>query len=84
MHLFYLSCQILEQLKGGHYQVACTRYFEATHKDVAIDSMSPISHPNQFFDESKKVYEGETKPSKYPEPPRYCKFRNFCEGFIFT
>ena len=38
--------------------------------------MSPISHPNQFFDESKKVYEGETKPSKYPEPPGNCKFGN--------
>ena len=35
------------------------------HKDVALDSMNPISHPNQYFDDSKKLFEGENRPSEY-------------------
>lgn len=51
--------KIIESLKGGHYQVACTRYFEATHKREVESIQSSISHPNQYFEESRKG-EGET------------------------
>ena len=56
--------QIIESLKGGHYQVACTRYFEATHKREVESIQSSISHPNQYFEESRKG-EGETPGKSY-------------------
>lgn len=48
--------QILELVKGMHYQLACQKYFELTHnvEDVAFS----LSHPNQYFIESQKVLGG--------------------------
>ena len=53
----------MEHLKGGHYQLACTRYFEAVHKKDCESLQNGISHPNQYFEESRKV-EGETAAGK--------------------
>lgn len=40
--------EIIDLVRGRHYQIACTRYFEATHK---VDGhIPPISHPNQYVD----------------------------------
>ena len=50
-------------MKGGHYQVACTRYFEATHKREVDSMQNMISHPNQYFEESRKL-EVETPAGK--------------------
>lgn len=36
-------------MKGSHYQVACGKYFEATHGKQS----SGIQHPNQYFEESQ-------------------------------
>ena len=41
-----------------HFQIACQRYFEATH-NTEVDS--GIQHPNQYFIESQKILNGEVK-----------------------
>lgn len=52
--LFYQDIQdILNLSQNGHYQIACTKYFEAKHG--ASPSATVINHPNQFFEESQKV-----------------------------
>ncbi|XP_051471281.1 DNA primase large subunit isoform X2 [Apus apus] len=48
--------QILELVKGMHYQLACQKYFELTH-DVDDIGFS-LNHPNQYFTESQKVLSG--------------------------
>ncbi|XP_038152150.1 DNA primase large subunit [Cyprinodon tularosa] len=48
--------QILELVKGMHYQLACQKYFELTHN--IEDSAFSLSHPNQYFIESQKVLGG--------------------------
>ncbi|XP_050426072.1 uncharacterized protein LOC126836575 [Adelges cooleyi] len=44
---------ILNLSQSGHYQIACTKYFEA--KNGASPSSTAINHPNQFFEESQKI-----------------------------
>lgn len=48
--------QILELVKGMHYQLACQKYFELTHniEDITFS----LNHPNQYFVESQKVLGG--------------------------
>ncbi|XP_035029424.1 DNA primase large subunit [Hippoglossus stenolepis] len=48
--------QILELVKGMHYQLACQKYFELTH-NIEEASFS-LNHPNQYFIESQKVLGG--------------------------
>lgn len=44
--------------KKGHFQVACSKYFDAVHHtDLGIG----INHPNQYFEESQKIVKGEVK-----------------------
>lgn len=44
--------------KKGHFQVACSKYFDAVHHtDLGIG----INHPNQYFEESQKIVKGEMK-----------------------
>ncbi|XP_048515187.1 DNA primase large subunit isoform X2 [Athalia rosae] len=38
-----------------HYQIACTRYFEAVHK---CPSLNTVMHPNTYFKESQKLLNG--------------------------
>lgn len=53
---------ILDLATGGHYQVACTRCFELTHK---VDTLNQaINHPNEYFEESRKVLANEVKTEK--------------------
>ncbi|KAL0894560.1 hypothetical protein ABMA27_013132 [Loxostege sticticalis] len=49
---------IVDVTKKGHYQVACSKYFDAVH---SIDLGLGINHPNQFFEESQKLIKGEIK-----------------------
>lgn len=37
----------------GHFQVACTKYFEIVHKQP---SKNTINHPNQYFEESMELH----------------------------
>ncbi|XP_034292580.1 DNA primase large subunit [Pantherophis guttatus] len=56
--------QILDLVKGMHYQLACQKYFELTH-DVKEIGFS-LSHPNQYFIESQQLL-GSTKEIKKDE-----------------
>ncbi|KYO47113.1 DNA primase large subunit [Alligator mississippiensis] len=50
--------QILELVKGMHYQLACQKYFELTHD---VDDIGfPLNHPNQYFVESQKLLNGDS------------------------
>eukprot|EP00794_Sanderia_malayensis_P004885 gene4885-5525_t len=46
--------EIVNLVKGSHYQIACAKYFELTHK-VQDGSNISINHPNHYFDESVKL-----------------------------
>ncbi|XP_040033779.1 DNA primase large subunit [Gasterosteus aculeatus] len=48
--------QILELVKGMHFQLACQKYFELTHN--IDDANFSLNHPNQYFIESQKVLGG--------------------------
>ncbi|XP_049927939.1 DNA primase large subunit [Epinephelus moara] len=48
--------QILELVKGMHYQLACQKYFELTHN--IEDSNFSLNHPNQYFIESQRLLGG--------------------------
>ncbi|XP_017268330.1 DNA primase large subunit [Kryptolebias marmoratus] len=48
--------QIMELVKGMHYQLACQKYFELTHN--VEDTSFSLSHPNQYFLESQKLLGG--------------------------
>ncbi|NXC35820.1 PRI2 primase, partial [Campylorhamphus procurvoides] len=48
--------QILELVKGMHFQLACQKYFELTH-DVDDIGFS-LNHPNQYFTESQRLLNG--------------------------
>lgn len=44
--------EILDLSKKGHYQMACTKYYEWTHSQLPS---SIINHPNQYFQDSVGV-----------------------------
>ncbi|KAM9364253.1 LOW QUALITY PROTEIN: DNA primase large subunit [Pholidichthys leucotaenia] len=48
--------QIMELVKGMHYQLACQKYFELTHN--IEDAAFSLNHPNRYFDESQKILGG--------------------------
>ncbi|XP_035665558.1 DNA primase large subunit-like [Branchiostoma floridae] len=59
--------EIIELVKGGHYQLACTKYFEITHN--VDDAGFGLNHPNQYFEESQKVLNGGHVPKTAPRTP---------------
>ncbi|CAG8435545.1 3692_t:CDS:10 [Ambispora gerdemannii] len=45
--------QIIDYVKGHHYNIACTRFFELTHGGSKEQGMmAAINHPNEFFEKS--------------------------------
>ncbi|KAG8581937.1 hypothetical protein GDO81_007853 [Engystomops pustulosus] len=48
--------QILDLVKGMHFQLACQKYFELTHN--VDDCGFSLNHPNQYFAESQKLLTG--------------------------
>ncbi|NXA40035.1 PRI2 primase, partial [Eudromia elegans] len=56
--------QILELVKGMHYQLACQKYFEFTH-DIEDIGFS-LNHPNQYFAESQRLLSGGREVKKEP------------------
>ncbi|XP_066151395.1 DNA primase large subunit [Euwallacea fornicatus] len=46
------SRDIMGLVKNGHYQMACTKYFETTHGQAPALT---ISHPNQYYEESMNL-----------------------------
>ena len=45
--------EILRLVEGQHYQIACSKYYEVTHKKG--DAGFGLNHPNQYFLESQKA-----------------------------
>ncbi|KAM5163039.1 DNA primase large subunit [Mantella aurantiaca] len=54
--------QILDLVKGMHYQLACQKYFELTHN--VDDCGFSLNHPNQYFIESQKLLTGSQEIKK--------------------
>ena len=50
---------IVDLVSRQHFQIACQRYFEVTHNNMEVDG--GIQHPNQYFQESQKILNGEVK-----------------------
>ncbi|XP_068137529.1 DNA primase large subunit [Hyperolius riggenbachi] len=48
--------QILDLVKGMHFQLACQKYFELTHN--VDDCGFSLNHPNHYFMESQKLLSG--------------------------
>ncbi|KAK6644489.1 hypothetical protein RUM43_000756 [Polyplax serrata] len=56
---------ITDYATRGHYQLACTKYFEVTHK---VSSANGINHPNQYFEDSQNLLKDtQSKDKKNPE-----------------
>ncbi|XP_034841333.1 DNA primase large subunit [Maniola hyperantus] len=56
---------IVDMTKKGHYQIACSKHFDAVHNtDLGLG----INHPNQFFEESQKLVKGEINIELKKEP----------------
>ncbi|XP_039279195.1 DNA primase large subunit [Nilaparvata lugens] len=58
--------EIVDLAKEGHYQLACTRHFEAKHNGAAPDG--GVNHPNQYFEQSQAVLRGKQDNSKKETP----------------
>lgn len=61
--------QILELVKGMHFQLACQKYFELTHN--VEDAAFSLSHPNQYFIESQKVLGGVKDTKRETDTPEH-------------
>jgi DNA primase large subunit len=56
--------EILELVKGSHYQIACTRYYEVTHR---LDTqLPPFTQPNAYADLSMGRAPAATAPAAAP------------------
>ncbi|GAA6101471.1 DNA primase large subunit isoform X1 [Tachysurus ichikawai] len=60
--------QILDLVKGMHYQLACQKYFELTHN--IDDTGFSLNHPNQYFIESQRLLSGGKEVKKEAEMPQ--------------
>jgi DNA primase large subunit len=45
--------EVLNMVQNQHYQLACIKYFEATHDTENVDLA--LSHPNQYFEKSREL-----------------------------
>ncbi|XP_044531290.1 DNA primase large subunit [Gracilinanus agilis] len=55
--------QILDYVKGTHYQLACQKFFDLTHN---VEDVFSLNHPNQYFLESQKLLNGGREVKKEP------------------
>ncbi|KAM4607039.1 DNA primase large subunit [Polymixia lowei] len=60
--------QILDLVKGMHYQLACQKYFELTHN--IEDAGFSLNHPNQYFMESQKLLGGGKEMKREVDVPQ--------------
>ncbi|XP_020488455.2 DNA primase large subunit [Labrus bergylta] len=70
--------QILELVKGMHYQLACQKYFELTHNTE--DSTFSLNHPNQYFIESQRVLGGGKEIKKEMDAPQRSQEKSAAKG----
>ncbi|CDS08326.1 hypothetical protein LRAMOSA02274 [Lichtheimia ramosa] len=55
--------EIMNLVENKHYQIACTRLYEVTHPDQT-EKIDPIEHPNQYYEYSKKLANGDVTPTE--------------------
>ncbi|XP_060082049.1 DNA primase large subunit-like [Ylistrum balloti] len=60
--------KIMNEVKGGHYGVACTKHFLARHTGVEEQDINSINHPNQYFEESQRILRGDKREVLRPVP----------------
>ncbi|KAM9848200.1 DNA primase large subunit [Aulostomus maculatus] len=70
--------QILELVKGMHYQLACQKYFELTHH--IEDAGFSLSHPNQYFVESQKLLGGGKDIKRETDTPQRSQGNSAARG----
>ncbi|XP_067466002.1 DNA primase large subunit [Thunnus thynnus] len=70
--------QILELVKGMHYQLACQKYFELTHN--IEDSNFSLSHPNQYFVESQRILGGGKDIKRETDTPKRPQENSVAKG----
>ncbi|XP_039857803.1 DNA primase large subunit [Simochromis diagramma] len=74
--------QILELVKGMHYQLACQKYFELTHN--IEDSSFSLNHPNQYFLESQKLLGGGKDIKREMDAPQRSQENSASKGSTAT
>uniref|UniRef100_A0AAX7U9W9 DNA primase large subunit n=1 Tax=Astatotilapia calliptera TaxID=8154 RepID=A0AAX7U9W9_ASTCA len=74
--------QILELVKGMHYQLACQKYFELTHN--IEDSSFSLNHPNQYFLESQKLLGGGKDIKREMDAPQRSQENSASKGSTGT
>lgn len=50
--------EVMDQVKGSHYHLACTRVFEVTHgvtKGEGLGNGEGVTHPNKYTDHSRAL-----------------------------
>ena len=57
--------KIMEYSDNNNFQISCQRYFELSHK---TDEIVPINHPNQYFEQSKRILNS-NKPNNNTKGP---------------
>ncbi|XP_046357002.2 DNA primase large subunit-like [Haliotis rufescens] len=62
--------EISKFAKEGHYQLACGRYFDASHNISGDNVETSINHPNQYFEESQNIRKDGGKKLNTPNPGR--------------
>ncbi|CAI9727328.1 DNA primase large subunit [Octopus vulgaris] len=70
--------KIVNYVTEGHYQLACMKHFEITQgvKECSFG----LQHPNQYFEESQKILNGEVKTNVSSTPVRIVKLSQAQSG----
>ncbi|KAL4640910.1 DNA primase large subunit [Arapaima gigas] len=74
--------QVLELVKGMHYQLACQKYFELTHN--IEDAGFSLNHPNQYFNESQKLLTGGKEVKRELESPQRALATQVAKALLAT
>ncbi|KAH9504634.1 DNA primase large subunit [Bulinus truncatus] len=77
---------IMKYTKGGHYQVACAKFFELTHgiNDSSSEVEMVIQHPNQYFENSQKLTSDPVKTNSTPRTVRIVNSRQGSQTSVVT
>eukprot|EP00808_Paulinella_micropora_P016238 g27061.t1 len=63
----HVAKEILQLVEGQHYQLACRKYFEATHPGAGAHAEEVGNHPNKYFDASLKYWQEKAEEKDKPK-----------------